>query len=456
MADYKTVVLTGEEVCVTLAGFHCHLRNLSESMIYASTRPGIVPDADGVLGVPAGAVDTLHDTCGKVYLKGSGKVQLVGSDYADGCLGGAEGNGNIDSAVAAAVAKIVANAPEDFDTLKEISDWIYSHSDSAAAMNSEISTLKTSKADKTEIPTKLPADGGNADTLDNLHANQIASNPNLLINPDFRINQRGQTEYSDDNYDGKYTVDRWRLIPVGTEGIGPNGVKFTDSGIGLATNRSYMHLCQPLPDELANFINKKTCTLSVGTATGIAGQVTFTPDNSVDTFAQAVTNTSPIDVQYYSKSSFMNHRPMVNVILRKTEEKLRWVKLELGSIATPFVPPDPATELLKCQRYYQLIRGSIPCLHHDVRYGCFFCGSLPIPMRDIPTIIWPQFDQTSLMVGTDKTNQILNGWIQNVHTRANSNCSYQLNLINTDSTVYSTNLWFAADVWPVAADAEIY
>ena len=37
-----------------------------------------------------------------------------------------------------AVAEIVANAPSDFDTLKEISDWISGHADSAAAMNSQI------------------------------------------------------------------------------------------------------------------------------------------------------------------------------------------------------------------------------------------------------------------------------------------------------------------------------
>ena len=29
-------------------------------------------------------------------------------------------------------------------------------------------------------------------------------------------------------------------------------------------------------------------------------------------------------------------------------------KLELGEIATPIVPADPATELAKCQRYYQI------------------------------------------------------------------------------------------------------
>ena len=46
----------------------------------------------------------------------------------------------------------------------------------------------------------------NADTVDGLHANEIASNPNLLINPDFKINQRGQTEYIGA---GIYCVDRW-------------------------------------------------------------------------------------------------------------------------------------------------------------------------------------------------------------------------------------------------------
>lgn len=37
------------------------------------------------------------------------------------------------------IAKVVANSPEDFDTLKEISDWISGHSSDAAFMNSAIS-----------------------------------------------------------------------------------------------------------------------------------------------------------------------------------------------------------------------------------------------------------------------------------------------------------------------------
>ena len=61
-------------------------------------------------------------------------------------------------------------------------------------------------ATKEDIPTTLPANGGNADTLDGKHANEIANNPNMLINPDFRVNQRGQNEYSTG-----YTVDRWYI-----------------------------------------------------------------------------------------------------------------------------------------------------------------------------------------------------------------------------------------------------
>ena len=44
--------------------------------------------------------------------------------------------------VADEIAKVIADAPESFDTLKEISDWISSHSDDAAAMNSAITALQ--------------------------------------------------------------------------------------------------------------------------------------------------------------------------------------------------------------------------------------------------------------------------------------------------------------------------
>lgn len=69
------------------------------------------------------------------------------------------GNGSVKKAVSDEIAKVVAGAPEDFDTLKEMSDWISTHETSASAMNSAIkdnksaiTALQIGKADKTEIP----------------------------------------------------------------------------------------------------------------------------------------------------------------------------------------------------------------------------------------------------------------------------------------------------------------
>lgn len=83
-----------------------------------------------------------------------------------------DGEGSVKKAVADGITKVVADAPEDFDTLKEMSDWITNHENDASAMNSAIqdnknaiTTLQTDKADKTEIPTELPANGGNASTV---------------------------------------------------------------------------------------------------------------------------------------------------------------------------------------------------------------------------------------------------------------------------------------------------
>ena len=50
--------------------------------------------------------------------------------------------GQITSEVTAKIAEIVANAPEDLDTLKEIADWISTHANDASAMNTQINTNK--------------------------------------------------------------------------------------------------------------------------------------------------------------------------------------------------------------------------------------------------------------------------------------------------------------------------
>lgn len=68
-------------------------------------------------------------------------TQVKKNTDAIGVLNGT-GAGSVTKTVSDAVAKVVADAPENFDTLKEISDWISTHTNSAATMNSQITTNK--------------------------------------------------------------------------------------------------------------------------------------------------------------------------------------------------------------------------------------------------------------------------------------------------------------------------
>lgn len=52
--------------------------------------------------------------------------------------GNALTEGSVENTVLAKIAEVVANAPDDLDTLKEIADWIADHAEDAAEMNTAI------------------------------------------------------------------------------------------------------------------------------------------------------------------------------------------------------------------------------------------------------------------------------------------------------------------------------
>ena len=66
------------------------------------------------------------------------------------------GDGSVTKTVADSIALVVAGADESFDTLKEISDWIRTHSESASAMNSQILANKQDIADLKALVGQLP------------------------------------------------------------------------------------------------------------------------------------------------------------------------------------------------------------------------------------------------------------------------------------------------------------
>ena len=72
--------------------------------------------------------------------------------------GDATTEGSVAKQVAEAIAKIVAEAPEDLDTLKEISDWISDHADDVTAMNTQIAANKKGVEDLEKLVGEIPED----------------------------------------------------------------------------------------------------------------------------------------------------------------------------------------------------------------------------------------------------------------------------------------------------------
>lgn len=87
--------------------------------------------------------------------------------------GGETKAGSVKKQVADAVASIVKGAPEAYDTLVEISDWISTHSESASAMNTAIQANKTDITALKTLLGELP-EGDAADTIIEYINNKVA------------------------------------------------------------------------------------------------------------------------------------------------------------------------------------------------------------------------------------------------------------------------------------------
>ena len=211
-------------------------------------------------------------------------------------------------------------------------------------------------------------------------------NPYLLINPDFLVNQRGQNEYS-----SGYTVDGW-YIEGNKCSVRPNadGILITSAiNPGSNTHAFWQKIENPLAP------GKYTLSLNVLEVSGAWSARIRTVNASgdyVDSYYTSLlhkgVNKVSVDL---SESEYIS---AVSVGINKGTEagnslKLAWVKLESGSLATPFVPPDPATELAKCQRYLYVLRGSLLraglAEAYSTSYALFYLYA-PASFRTVPSV----------------------------------------------------------------------
>ena len=148
---------------------------------------GLTKDADLATVAKSGSYNDLADKPTIPSLDGYAKTSEIPSKVSeltnDSNYQTAE---QVNSTVTTEIAKVVADAPEDLNTLKEMSDWIAGHEDDASAMNStiqanksNIATLQTDKVDK-ETGKSLLADTDKAKYDDAVSKAHTHSNKDLL------------------------------------------------------------------------------------------------------------------------------------------------------------------------------------------------------------------------------------------------------------------------------------
>ena len=228
-----------------------------------------------------------------------------------------------------------------------------------------------------QLVKKIRTDQGDLQIDYNALANlPTISNPNLLINGDFRnpVNQRGKKVY--EFISGwTYTVDRWRIFNNMTVTVNDTGT------ITLAKNHNEQtHFMQMLerrdvPGEytLSFKVKSMTGTMSAYIEDGNSALVTVTQPGIYEVHTSARANGATFRLEGTN-----------------TSVELEWVKLEAGHTATPFVPRLYAEEVALCQRYYESrtiifipIGGTSPYYNYVAVNG----GQHLVEMRITPNVV---------------------------------------------------------------------
>lgn len=221
--NVKTIALSGAEMAVTVGGSHAEVKNNGTDIIYASANSGIVAGADGVVSIPAGSAVTVLDTRGEVYLLGTGGAEIVGKDFVSQVfkVAATSGGGTTEDEVARNAISAHSGNAEIHVTARDKEKWnmsvafvtfnshvsnstMHTTAEEKAAWNAKANQSEltehtedaeihitaaekaawNAKAELSDIPTSLPANGGNSDTVGGLSISKISHGYSVPSNQD--------------------------------------------------------------------------------------------------------------------------------------------------------------------------------------------------------------------------------------------------------------------------------
>ena len=188
------------------------------------------------------------------------------------------------------------------------------------------------------------------------------SNPNLLLNSNFRVDQRGRGTYTNNATKPMYTLDRW--VSINTK------VAYNNDGTVTITSLATTDTSSWFKQILEHAIND-TCTLSCN-ITAVTGNA----------YLYNQTNGKKI-VKGFNTVTLSSLKEASIELKQGASITIEWIKLEKGSKATAYVAPNYADELQRCMMYYNVV--STPLNGYFTTQMYIGCEALA-NMRTRPTI----------------------------------------------------------------------
>ena len=189
-------------------------------------------------------------------------------------------------------------------------------------------------------------------------ASNMPANPNLLINGEFQVWQRGEDLPGLSG--GQYFADRWKMNCYGTVHAartaieGRNAVQFD-----IGTDKVWCGISQSIEDK-ANYHSGRTVCVTIYSPN---------PDTIQSAIIETSSGNSLLENAVWSADSItgtITIAPFTSGLMNlwiyfdvsKQFPSIYAVKMEEGRIATPLSPRTYAEELAMCQRYYETNLGN--------------------------------------------------------------------------------------------------
>lgn len=178
------------------------------------------------------------------------------------------------------------------------------------------------------------------------------SNPNLLINPDFYINQRGKSNYSSEGM----SVDGWQCVNNTSATVLDTGEIQLASSASDTEHWAFYQACKNPAALIGKHI---TVSVYVSDISGSTDWIIPSPEGtSSDVHLKVGLNTL---TAHLTTENWKTNGGGFGIAYQSAVDgstiTIKYIKAEIGDTATPFIPPNPEEELLKCRERYQTFAG---------------------------------------------------------------------------------------------------